>query len=145
MPRTMVSLAFKGHDCMTQSTLFQHCVSACKKVERILIDSVDVDMTYANVLHSTLIQSKGGVDKFLSRVKHLSLSKINFLVGESEGHQDFAIGKFCQVLMQFTGLQSLEIEHISHLPKIVSFFNNLSNGDNPRKIPFYDTVTSLKI
>jgi hypothetical protein len=43
VPRTMVSLAFKGHDCMTQSTLFQHCVSEFKKVERILIDSVEVD------------------------------------------------------------------------------------------------------
>ena len=85
VPRTMVSLAFKGHDCLTESTLFQHCVASCKKVERLLIDSVDVDLAYVNILHSSLLQSKGGgVEKFLSRVKHLTISKINFLDGQTE-------------------------------------------------------------
>ena len=85
VPRTMVSLAFKGHDCLTESTLFQHCITSCKKVERLLIDSVDVDLAYVNILHSSLLQNKGGgVEKFLSRVKHLTLSKINFLEGQTE-------------------------------------------------------------
>ena len=85
VPRTMVSLAFKGHDCLTESTLFQHCVTSCKKVERLLIDSVDVDLAYINILHSSLLQNKElGVEKFLSRVKYLTLSKINFLEGQTE-------------------------------------------------------------
>ena len=57
VPRTMVSLAFKGHDCLTQSSLFKHCVSSCNKVERILIDSVEVDLDYVNILHSSLLQN----------------------------------------------------------------------------------------
>ena len=55
VPRTMVSLAFKGHDCMTHSSLFQHCVNSFRKVERLMIDSVDVDLEYVNILHSTLL------------------------------------------------------------------------------------------
>jgi hypothetical protein len=85
VPRTMVSLAFKGHDCLTESTLFQHCITSCKKVERLLIDSVDIDLAYVNILHSTLLKNKElGVEKFLSRVKHLTLSKITFLEGQTE-------------------------------------------------------------
>jgi len=114
VPRTMVSLAFKGNQCVTESSLFEFCVSHCRKIEKLEIKEVEIDLNYANKLHQVIGVENDKTIKFLGRVKHLSLNKVIFT-----GHPDnigFTIVKFCQALRLFTALESIEFIELSGLP-----------------------------
>lgn len=114
VPRTMVSLAFKGIQCVTESSLFEFCVNHCRKIERLEIKEVEIDLNYVNKLHQVLGVENDKTIKFLGRVKHLSLNKVLFT-----GHPDnigFTIVKFCQVLRLFTALESIEFVELCGLP-----------------------------
>ncbi len=54
VPRTMVSLSFKSTKCVTESTLFQFCVSTCRKVEKLEFKEVEMDLEYVNRLFEVL-------------------------------------------------------------------------------------------
>lgn len=54
VPRSMVSLSFKGRGCLTDGGLFTRCVSTCKKVEKLEFREVTIDLPYANSLFTTL-------------------------------------------------------------------------------------------
>lgn len=136
VPRTMVSLSFKGTQCVTESTLFQFCVSTCRKVERLEFKEVEMDLEYVNKLYEVLTTSNAF--KFVSRVRHLTLSKVGFT-----GHPDnigFVIVKWCQVLRLFTALESIEWIELSGLPQIINFFNSATTVT-----PFMSTVKSIRM
>lgn len=50
VPRSMVSLRFIGHQSITDSTLFTHCILNCKKVERISLEEMHINLDFANKL-----------------------------------------------------------------------------------------------
>ncbi len=89
-------------------------MTTCRKVERLEIKEVDIDLQYINKLHKILSEQNEKTHKFISKVKHLSFSKIGFT-----GHPDnigFVIVKFCQALRLFTSLESIDFIEFSRLP-----------------------------
>jgi hypothetical protein len=47
VPMSMVSLIFKGQESLLSDvSLFSKCISTCRKVEKLTIDSVDINLSY---------------------------------------------------------------------------------------------------
>jgi hypothetical protein len=54
VPRSMVSLAFRGNGIMTESSLFERCVSKCKKVDKLQLEGACMDLAYVSAIQKNI-------------------------------------------------------------------------------------------
>ena len=120
----MVSLRFTGHKPITDSSLFSHCVLNCRKVEKLEIEETKIDMLFVNKIHKSFEDPIS--KRFLDRVKTLILNNITF-GGNNELERNVSLGKFCQALIRFTSLETLEFVNVEQFHKIAKFFINTEN------------------
>ncbi len=140
VPMSMVSLIFKGQEnLLSDVSLFSKCISTCRKVEKLTIDSVDINLSYVKAFQACL----KGQSVFTSRVKHLQICNIKFVTEDptNDAQRDYIIGIFCQALALFDGLDTLEFENVSNLGVILAFFNHLSI----ERISFLRSVRHLNL
>ena len=50
VPRTLITIGFNGKESIMSSTLFQSCVFKCKKVEKLYIEEITLDLETVNVI-----------------------------------------------------------------------------------------------
>jgi hypothetical protein len=101
----MVTLRFIGNGSIMQSTLFETCVNSCKKVEKLELEDLKLDLDTLGKISSLFDNANN--KKFVNRVKHIILNNIEF-EGNSEIKKDFIVSKFIQVLCKFPNIEILD-------------------------------------
>lgn len=133
--KSLVSARFVGHDVVTQSTLLQSLVLRSRKLAKLELNEVIVDLAYVSALERAfminqanaqteeteesktsqltggqLILSNKGVSShgeyFRSRLTELVLNNIQF-IGDNEMQRHFCIAKFFYIFNKFTSLETL--------------------------------------